>query len=84
MVEGEKVLPVLSRNIEVAITEKAKASQSYLILKKALINDHSIPQVKEEFKDIALNMECEDVPNEHTLASKNDSTPHYQIESQDE
>lgn len=54
--------------------EKAKASDKYLALKKTLNDDHLINKIKEEQKEIIMDMECEDIPNEHTRATKNDST----------
>jgi hypothetical protein len=70
---NEKIIPVLRRNIEIAICEKAKASLSYLELKKILNNDHSIIHIKAELQEILFNMECEDIPNEITADTKNDS-----------
>lgn len=69
--QNEKMIPVLSRNIEVALEEKAKVALDYFRLKKQLAADHSIAKIKEELDEILFDME--DVPEEHKSSTKSDS-----------
>jgi len=70
---NEKIIPVLIRNIEIAIREKDKASLGYFELKKILDNDHCITNIKTELQEVLFNMESEEIPNEIAIDTRNDS-----------
>jgi len=70
---NEKIIPVLIRNIEIAIREKDKASLGYFELKKTLDNDHCITNIKAELQEVLFNMESEEIPNEIAVDTRSDS-----------
>ena len=58
--QKEKMIPVLIRNIEVALEEKLKAAGIFLHVKKSLNDDYLFKKVREEVKRINFNLAIDD------------------------
>lgn len=83
--QNEKILPVLSKNIEVALSAKGKAAAHFPSLKNNLKDDHCIEKIKEELKKFKSSSNSGFITGDHeatnepnsAIDSKEDRTVHF-------